>query len=113
MRSLFPEMEREIASDRLAERREMTQRAREYLRDKHGFEEFITKRLQESGPEVDANLGLFMAELCEVGHGHATLTVILVADAMWRVGKLWRKEIKTHPSGVTCYLYGIRGLHTL
>lgn len=113
MKTLFPEMDREIALDRLAERRELRQRAHDYLRDKQGFQDFILKHLTEHGPSVDANVMLAMSELVEVGNLNETLKVMLVTYAMWRTGKLWRKEFPNHPCNERCFTYGIKGIHPI
>lgn len=114
MKSLFPKMEQELASDRLAARREEVQRAREYLRANSGFEIFILDHLAKQGPSVDVTMALTMSALCELkatrNFGQC-LNVLPVAMALWRIGKLWRKEFPNHPCGEQCFIYGLRGQH--
>lgn len=111
MKSLFPDMEAELAQDRVAERREAKQLARQYIALHSGFEKFIMNHLKEHGPSVDANMMLAMFELTEVGKAEYMMRVMTTAMAMWRVGILWRREFPNHPSNERCYTYGIKGTH--
>lgn len=105
-------MEAELASDRKAARRELVQRAREYLNNHRGCEAFILKYLNEHGPDSDANMMLAMAELCKVQtFSDQCMKIFSTTWALWLTGILWRKEFPNHPSGEKCFIYGIRGLH--
>ncbi len=108
MKSLFPEMEAELALDRLAASRETRQRARDYLRPRPGFERWVEQHLTKNGPQVDANI---IFEACDQFEIKPAMTMFMVMGAMWRVGKLWREPFPNHPSGEKCYLYGIKGVH--
>jgi len=110
MKSLFPEMEREIAQDRLAERREAKQRACEFLRRNPGFEKFVMSHLEKHGPDLDINMWIALSDNCDVPMPEAAKIVIAVW-ALWKTGKLWTRKFPNHPCGATCYLYGIRGVH--
>jgi len=113
MKSLFPEMEREIASDRLAEQREQRQRAKEWLAANPGLVKWILDRLEESGPTLDANLFLELSSLRDVREPiiKEALDIFAAMWALWLNGVLWRNEFKNHPSGEACYTYGIKGFH--
>lgn len=115
--TLFPEMDKEIAEGRLAERREARQRAREYLRGKEGHEKWIIKTLTEKGPQLDASMFFELSELCDTGGASGGfkqgMPVFAVAHAMWLTGKLWRREFPDHPSGEKAFTYGIKGVHSI
>ena len=106
-------MDREIALDRLADRRERRQRAREYLAGKDNFETWIVNKLKRDGPTADASMVMEIIELCESGvsddwneHGiKSGLQIMMVAHAMWLLGKLRREEFPNHPSGEKCFIY--------
>lgn len=112
MKTLFPEFEKDIALSRLAERRESRQRAREYLAGKSGYEKWILKKLSENGEMADASMMVEIASLSDVADcGEAVksgMNMMLVAHAMWVIGKLKRKEFKGHPSGQLCFIYSLR-----
>lgn len=115
MKTLFPEMDAEVASDRLAERRERAQRAREFLARHYGWERFVLNHLKAEGPAVDVNLAQAAAELCDwqdgKSHTRAFALALGTCLSMWAVGKLWRREFKGHPCGENCWRYGIKGAH--
>ncbi len=109
MKSLFPEMDAEIAADRLGERREAVQRAREFLAMNAGIERWVMGRLKE-GPKVDANLMLEAIELSEIPQTsmRAGMNVLWTTYALWRVGKIRRKPFPNHPSGEKCFIYSLK-----
>lgn len=113
MKTLFPEMDAEIASDRLAERREAVQRPHHYLKDKAGYESWILSRLAKS-PAVDANMMLEISELVDLKNEHRvdvltpSLNIMFVAYAMWRVGKIARKPFPNHPCNEPCFIYSLK-----
>lgn len=113
MKSLFPEMEKEIREDRLAERREKVQRARDYLRNRDVS--WLINRLLEKGP---ANEHVLMQEIYDEEYDIEKAwprVSDLLRDllALWIVKKLWRKEIGIHPgSGEMSYQWGIRRVHS-
>lgn len=110
MKSLFPKMEKEILSDRKAERREKAQRAREYIRGRDIS--WLINNLLENGPKTEHQM---MTEKDHLdGYDHLQFIASLLKDllALWMVGKLWRISLGIHPgSGEAFYLYGIRKVH--
>lgn len=113
MKTLFPEMEKEIREDRKAARREQAQRAREYLAKRDLS--WLINRLLEKGPQTEFRL---MHEASEdeyhskdaMARGAAVLQDLY---ALWLVNKLWRREQGIHPgSGEKYHLYGVRGVHS-
>jgi hypothetical protein len=114
VKTFFPEMDKEIADDRLAERREARQLARKTLADNQGMRKWILGRLKENGPSTDLDLSF---QLSEILNGSKAVTIALsmmpsvVAFAMWTDGELWRRDFVGHPSGQKCFTYGIRGKH--
>lgn len=112
MKTLFPEMDKAITEDRLAQRREEKQRARDYLRDKAGYESWLIIKLTKDGPTVDANMMLEISELADISDGteimKSAMTMITVAHAMWLLGKLSKEPAHNHPAGPGCFLYGLR-----
>lgn len=112
--SLFPEMDREVAEDRLATKRERVQHARARLKNYEKVAAWVMAELLRDGPQVEINLGQKVLELRdskEPALFREFLDVLTVIVDLWLVGKLWRKEFKNHPSGERCYIYGIRGRH--
>ena len=114
MKTFFPEMDKEIAEGRLAERREARQLARKTLADNQGMRKWILGRLKENGPSTDLYLAF---QLFEILNGSKAYTIalsmmpIVVAFAMWKDGELWRRDFIGHPSGQKCFMYGIKGRH--
>lgn len=112
MKSLFPEMEREISEDRKAERRERRQRALEYLRKRDLS--WIINSLLDGGPKTE--VALIMSVMDEdYHHGefvNRVAEILLDLAALNAVGKLWKKDMGIHHgSGERSYLYGIRKVH--
>lgn len=110
-KTLFPEMDTEIARDRLAERREQTQRAREFLRGKEKIQEFILSRLRKGGPAYDVQIADEVRDLGPTVRFKDWADTVFSLSAMWKLGRLWRVEVPDHPCGELVCLYGIRGEH--
>lgn len=113
MTTLFPEMDQEIRDDRKASRREKTQHARAYLKDRDVS--WLVNRLLDGGPATEHTLGMEFLEReysdgSTIGDALGLLRDIL---ALWRVGKLWRKSLGIHcGSGMEEFVYGIRKVHS-
>jgi hypothetical protein len=82
MKSLFPEMEKEIAENRLALRRERIQHARHFLAQNKGYEQQVFKMLSEDGPSVDANMFRKFADSLDLDFRSA-IPVMIAAHALW------------------------------
>lgn len=112
MKSLFPEMEKELREDRKAERREKVQLARTRLKSRDFV--WLINHLLERGPDSEHNLMLDAPDRVNDMNSalSVSLEVLLNLYDLWIVGKLWRKPLGIHPgSGEQSYLYGIRGVH--
>lgn len=112
MKSLFPDMDKEIADDRKASKREKVQRARDYLKDRDL--KWLINYLLEHGPQTE-HVAMLEAMDEEYHFKDATkqgFNVLCDLYALWFVRKLWRKPMGRHlGSGEESYLYGIRGVH--
>jgi hypothetical protein len=114
VKSLFPEMEKEIRYDRNAEKRERVQRAREWLKNRDIT--WLINHLLEIGPMTEH--ALMSEAINEEYHLNEAfqrgLGVGLELIALWTVGKLWRRKLGIHPcSGEETYVYGVRGVHKM
>lgn len=112
VKTLFPDMDREIDSDRKAARRETVQRARDYLRGRNLS--WLVNQLIERGPATEHMLMVWGMdeEYAFESASKRAFEVIHDLYALWTVRKLWRRKAGIHPgSGEECYLYGIRGVH--
>lgn len=112
MKSLFPEMEREISDDRKAARREQVQQARHFLKGRDL--NWLINHLLEKGPMTEHVM--MIAAMAEEYHGKDAcrrgFDVFRDLYALWLVKKLWRQKRGFHPgSGEESYLYGVRGVH--
>lgn len=112
MKSLFPDMDREIREGRKAARREMVQRAREYLKKRDLS--WLVNRLLEKGPMTEHVLAIEAMD--EEYHLESrckrAADVLCDLHALWLVKKLWRRDLGIHPgSGHATYLWGVRGVH--
>lgn len=112
MKSLFPEMEKEIRDDRKAARREEVQRHREWLRGRDLS--WLVNYLLEHGPQTEHSM---MWEAMEDEYdfkvaGKRAADVMCALYSLWMVRKLWRRPKGVHPgSGEETYEYGVRGVH--
>lgn len=110
MKTLFPEMDRDIRDERKAARREQVQHARHFLKGRDFS--WLINRLLEKGPKTEHCLALEAMEYHGKDACQRGLDVLLDVYALWRVGKLWRRKLGVHPgSGEEHYLYGVRGVH--
>ena len=112
MNSLFPDMEREIRDDRRAARREMRQRAREYLSKRDLV--WLINCLLERGPTSEH--ALMIEAMGQEYHSkdamRSGLDTLQDLYALWLVRKLWRRKLGIHPgSGEMSFEYGLRGVH--
>lgn len=108
---LFPSDDAAIAQDRMAAARERKQRARDRIQ-KRDIVPLITLLLDQ-GPmelhQIISELPVSDDFLTRMGD---YADAILDLDALWRVGKLWRRDLGVHPcSGQMMYRFGIRGVH--
>lgn len=112
MKSLFPEIEKEILEDRKAARREQVQRARERLKGRDLI--WLINRLIENGPASEHWL-MFQAMEEEFHSKDASkrgMEVLIDLHSLWLTGKLWRLSLGKHPqSGEESYRYGIKRVH--
>lgn len=112
MKSLFPEMDKEILDDRKAARREQAQRARDWLKGRDLS--WLINYLLEKGPSTEHVL---MIEAMDEEYHFKNASkrgcdVLATVYALWLVKKLWRRWLGVHPgSGEKYYLYGVRGVH--
>lgn len=114
MKTLFPEMDKEIAEGRLADRRQCRQGARAWISRHKGYEKFIIKKLTDDGPTADFTMMRIISELTSTGDWRdnrgldCSLNVHTTCWAMWVLGVLNRKEFPNHPSGEKCFIYSLR-----
>jgi hypothetical protein len=112
MKSLFPDMDKEIADDRKAAKREQVQRARDHLKGRDL--NWLVNYLLEKGPQTEHWM---MWEAMEEEYqlkdaSKRGMDVLLDLYALWLVRKLWRVKVGIHPgSGEESYKYGVRGVH--
>lgn len=110
---LFPEIEKEVRSERSAAAREAAQRIRdekrqavEHLRGRDL--QWLLDYLVDNGPKTEIDV----LNKCVEESLHEVFGKVVDMWALWRIGKLWRL-----PQGVDLnlggryYLYGIRGVH--
>lgn len=112
MKSLFPEMDKEISDDRKAEKREQVQRARDYLKGRDL--NWLVNYLLEHGPRTEhvAMIEAMDEEYHLKDASKQGMNVLCDLYALWLVRKLWRRPMGKHPgSGEESYLYGVRGVH--
>ncbi len=103
MKTLFPEMDKELSDDRMADRREKIQRARDHLRDRDFT--WLINYLLEHGPQNECNLLLEYEDEDDIN-------VLRDLNALWRVGKLWRINTGFHVgAGCDSFKFGIKGVH--
>ena len=115
MKSLFPDMEKEIQQDRIAARREVRQHALAYLGKHEKAQSWIVNYLLENGPVTEHTMSLAALETeYFFEDGMDRLGEILGAlVALHQIGKLWRVSLGIHPgSGVECFRWGIRRVHS-
>lgn len=110
--SLFPEIDKAIADDRMAAKREQVQHARRYLKQRDFS--WLINHLLEHGPKTEhclmqeAMQEEYVAKEAVARAGH----VLADLYSLWTVRKLWRQSQGIHPgSGQETFLYGIRGVH--
>lgn len=105
-------MDREIREDRKASKREMRQRAREYLAKRDL--DWLINYLLEHGPTSEHMLMIeAMTEEYDLKQASKRgLEILHDLDALWLVRKLWRRKLGIHPgSGEMAYQYGLRRVH--
>lgn len=108
MKTLFPEIEKEISDDRKAMRRERAQRGRDYLRNRDIS--WTINQLLEHGPCTE--VALMFEVMDEEGSLVKGMAVLVDLYWLWVVGKLWRTSVGIHSgSGEMSFIYGIRKVH--
>lgn len=112
MKSLFPDMDKEIADDRKAAKREQVQHARAYLKGRDL--NWLVNYLLEHGPRTEhvAMIEAMDEEYQLKDASKQGMNVLCDLYALWLVKKLWRRKVGIHPgSGEESYEYGVRGVH--